>query len=43
MSHHQLKALLLSDGRPSVTKSMHRVLKPYTLLEANCRGSASGF
>ena len=34
MSHHQLKALLLSDGRPSVTKSMRRVLKPYTLLEA---------
>jgi response regulator RpfG family c-di-GMP phosphodiesterase len=35
MSNHQLNALLLSDGRPSIAKALHRALKSHTLLEAN--------
>ena len=35
MSNRQLKALLLSDGRHSITDVLHRVLKLHTLLEAS--------
>lgn len=36
MSNHQLtKTLVLSDGRPSLARVLHRVLKLHTLLEAN--------